>query len=190
MPVSLLASGSTSQASSTTVVTADIVISVAVLLFILYRQLQVRRASPTMRLPLILVVVGVLLLEQGNSRPTASKLGILIALLAVDAVGIGALRAWTVKLWRDAQGGLLRQGTWVTVVLWVVGLGIHEGVDAVAHIPASSTLLYLGVTLLAQQLVLQARVNRQEQRPPSPAPGSSGPGAPAGQAGSGGVVNP
>jgi hypothetical protein len=190
MPLSLLASGSASHASTTTTLTVDIVVSVAALLFILYRQVQVRRASPTMRLPLILVVVGVLLLEQGSSRPTASKLGILVALLAVDAVGIGALRAWTVKLWRDAQGVLLRQGTWVTVVLWLVGLGIHEGVDAIAHIPASSTLLYLGVTLLAQQLVLQARVSRQEQRPPGPVPGSSGPGAPAGQAGSGGFANP
>jgi len=188
MPVSFLAS-TTSHASTATTVTVDIVISVAVLLFILYRQVQVRRASPTMVLPLVLVVVGVLLLEQGANRPTASKIGILIALLAVDAVGLGALRAWTVKLWRDNQGVLLRQGTWVTVVLWLVGLGIHEGVDAIAHIPDSSTLLYLGVTLLAQQLVLQARVNRTEQRPPSTVPGSSGPGASAGQAGPGGVVN-
>jgi hypothetical protein len=37
----------------------------------------------------------------------------------------------------------------------------------VAHIPSSSLLLYLGVTLLAQQLVLQVRVNRLAQQPVS-----------------------
>lgn len=75
------------------------------------------------------------------------------------------MRALTVRLWLDAQG-VLRQGTWVTVVLWLVGLGIHEGVDAVAHIPAATTLLYVGVTFLAQLFVLQTRISRMEQQPP------------------------
>jgi FtsH-binding integral membrane protein len=187
MPVSLLASGSASHASSATSVTIDIVISVAVLLFILYRQVQVRRASPNPALPVVLLILGVVSLTQGSGRPTAAELGYLIALLAVDAVALGALRAWTVKLWRDGQS-VLRQGTWVTVVLWVVGLGIHEAVDALAHIPASSTLLYVGVTFLAQQLVVQARVSRLERQPLGPAPDSSG--TPAGQAGTGGIVSP
>jgi small basic protein len=124
-----------------------------------------------MVIPLVLLVIGVVGLEQGSSRPDGAKLGILIALLAVDAVGLGAVRAWTVRLWRDAQG-VLRLGTWVTVVLWLVGLGIHEGVDVTAHIPAASTLLYLGVTFLARQLVLQARASRLEQQPPGTGPGS------------------
>lgn len=183
MPVSLPAVG-TAHTSGTTTTVTSIVISVAVLVFILYRQLQVRRAAPNMILPLVLLALGVAGLEQGSSRPTAAKIGILIALLAVDAVGLGALRAWTVKLWRDGQG-VLRQGTWVTVVLWLVGLGIHEAVDVIAHIPGSSTLLYLGVTFLAQQFVLQLRISRLEQQPLRPAapgpPGgfaaSEGPGA-------------
>lgn len=211
MPVSLLAAASTG-ASKTSVAVIDIVIAVAVLVFILYRQVQVRRTSQRMVLPIVLIIIGVASLAGGSStssgKLTGSELGILIALLALDAGCLGAVRAWTVRLWRDGQHGVLRQGTWVTVVLWLVGLAIHEGVDFAAHIPAGSTLLYVGVTLLAQQLALQARINRLEQQPwaaqpaqfggpatgdqaplaPGPGypPGSPGPDSPAGSSGPGG----
>jgi hypothetical protein len=180
MSLSLLAA-STSASSKTTVTAIDVVVSVAVLVYVLYRQVQVRRTSPRLVLPVILVVVGVLSLTGSSStssgKLTGREVGILIALLVLDAGCLGAVRAWTVKLWHDGQQGVLRQGTWVTVVLWLVGLGIHEGVDVVAHIPASSTLLYLGVTMLAQQLALQARINRMEQLPAGQAwAGRQGPG--------------
>jgi uncharacterized transporter YbjL len=160
------------QGSSLAGGTATVVISVAVLAFILYRQVQVRRANPTPVLSIICLVLGLVGLA-GPNHPSAAKIGILVALLAVDAVALGALRAWTVKLWRDTQG-VLRQGTWVTVVLWLAGLGIHETVDVIAHLPASSTLLYVGVTFLAQMLVLQLRINRMEQQPLRPSPGPQG----------------
>jgi hypothetical protein len=151
-----------------------VIISLALLAFILYRQVQVRRAAPNPAVALVCLALGVVGLA-GPSRPTAAKLGILIALLVVDAVALGVVRAWTVKLWRDPQGVLLRQGTWVTVLLWLVGLGVHEAVDVLAHIPESSTLLYVGVTFLAQMAVLQLRINRMEQQPPGPAaPGPQG----------------
>jgi FtsH-binding integral membrane protein len=178
MPGSLLVLASTSQSSSSASTTAvDIVISLAVLVFILYRQRQVRRASPTLVLPVVLIIIGLLgltTLSRGSDKLTSAELGILIALLALDAVGLGVVRAMTVRLWRDGDS-VLRQGTWLTVGLWLVGIVIHEVVDLVAHIPSTSLLLYLGVTLLAQQLVLQARVNRVAQQP----------GTPAGQPGSG-----
>lgn len=163
----IAASASSSQPAGTTAV--DIVISLAVLALILYRQLQVRRASPTLLLPAALIVIGLAelaTLSKGSSKLTSGEIGILIALLVLDAAGLGVLRAWTVRLWRDGEG-VLRQGTWITVGLWLVGIVIHEVVDLVAHIPSSSLLLYLGVTLLAQQLVLQARVNRMAQQPVS-----------------------
>jgi hypothetical protein len=166
MPVSLpLVAASAPSGSS---VGIAVVISLAVLALILWRQLQVRRASPTLLLPAILIVLGVASLatmsKDSTTRLTLGDIGILLALLVGDAVVLGALRAWTVKLWREGAD-VLRQGTWITVVLWLVGIAIHEVVDLVAHIPSSSLLLYLGVTLLAQQLVLQTRVNRMAQEP-------------------------
>jgi len=167
MPVSLPVLASSANASSSASATAvDIVISVAVLVLILYRQLQVRRASPTLILPVILIIIGLAELAtlKGSNKLTAGEIGVLVALLVLDAVGLGAVRAWTVRLWHDGDA-VLRKGTWLTVVLWLVGIGVHEVVDLVAHIPSASLLLYLGVTLLAQQLVLQTRINRVEHQP-------------------------
>ena len=47
-----------------------------------------------------------------------------------------------------------------TAALWVVGAGIHAALDAAAHAGSASDLLYLGVTLAAQRLVLRARARR------------------------------
>jgi hypothetical protein len=172
MPVSLLAVASSAKPSTSASSTAiDIVVSLAVLAFILYRQRQVRRAAPTMVLPVVLIVlglVGVASLSKGSNKITSAEIGILIALLALDAVGLGAVRALTVRLWRDGEA-VLRQGTWLTVGLWLVGIVIHEAVDLLAHIPSTSLILYLGLTLLAQQLVLQARVSRLTQVSGTPA---------------------
>jgi hypothetical protein len=184
MPVSLPVASSAASSTSPGATAFDVVLSLAVLALILYRQLQVRRASPTLLLPAVLIVIGVAelaTLAKGSSKLTSGEIGILIALLALDAVGLGVLRAWTVKLWHDGSA-VLRQGTWITVGLWLVGIVIHEVVDLVAHIPASSLLLYLGLTLLAQQLVLQARVNRLTQQPVSAVTGP--PAVPGREAGS------
>jgi hypothetical protein len=89
----------------------------------------------------------------------------------VLAAGFGAARALTVKVWR--QGGqLMRKGTWLTGVLWIVGLAAHLGFDYLVAGHVSGTnggnvgdatiLLYLVVTLTLQQFVLLARVRRQE----------------------------
>jgi hypothetical protein len=40
-----------------------------------------------------------------------------------------------------------------------VGLRVHLGVDAVARISDSTTLLYLGVTIAAQRFVLEKRAS-------------------------------
>jgi hypothetical protein len=152
--------------ASTPTSTLDIVISLAVLVFILYRQWQVRPARGTFLLPIILLVLGFagFAAGTGNGRLTSEHVAILVALLAGDAIGLGVLRAWTVRLWRQ-DATFLRQGTWLTIGLWLVGVAIHEVVDILVDLPAGSLLIYFGVTLAAQQLVIQARVSRLERQP-------------------------
>ena len=60
------------------------------------------------------------------------------------------------------RGGVFRQGSWLTGGVWVIGFGIHALVEALAGISDSTHLLFLGVTLAAQQLVLQVRVRSSE----------------------------
>jgi hypothetical protein len=73
----------------------------------------------------------------------------------------GVVRAVTVRIWRQ-DGRVLRQGTWLTALLWLVSIGSHLAIGAVQHGSAAAaagaaTLAFLGVTLGAQQLVLRAR---------------------------------
>jgi hypothetical protein len=65
---------------------------------------------------------------------------LLVLLLSFDDVGLGAVRGYTVRVWRDGQRWL-RQGTWTTIALWLAGSAIHVAVDNVTHIGPSNALL-------------------------------------------------
>ena len=162
-----------------------LVVSLAILGFILYSTRRVRPLKTKLVLPVVLVVLGAgALIGSTQAKPmTPSEIGILVALLAGDAAGLGALRACTVRLWRQGES-VFRQGTWLTVALWLAGLAVHEVVADVAHISSASLDLYLGLSLGSQLLVLRARARRPSQvaatppaavvrRPCHPAPASS-----------------
>lgn len=137
---------------------ATSLISVAVLAWLLYRQRMPRPLTTRLTLPLVLVVVGVLIMRIGANghRITAGQVLALLVVLAGDAVLLGILRAYTVRLWATPEG-FSRQGSWLTIGLWIVGFGAHFAVDIAAHLGGATTLLYLGVTWIAQRLVLQHR---------------------------------
>ena len=145
----------------------DLLIGLAVLALILYRQLQLRPVRDTMRLPLIIAIIGVVQLAQflqhGHHGP--SVFGALAGSLVIAAV-FGVIRAATVRVWVDG-GQAWRQGSWLTAALWIVSLGAHLGYDylvegkgAEAGLGSASLLLYFGVTFTIQRLILIARAQR------------------------------
>jgi hypothetical protein len=145
----------------------NILIGLAVLAFILYRQLQARPVRDTMRLPLILAVIGVVELARflQHGHHGAGVAAALAGSLVIAAV-FGAIRAATVHVWVDG-GQAWRQGNWLTAVLWVVSLAVHLGYDYLvdgkgsqAGLGSASLLLYFGVTFTVQRLILQARAQR------------------------------
>ena len=120
-----------------------------------------------MRLPLIIAIIGVVQLAQflqhGHHGP-----GVFVALAGslVIAAVFGAIRAATVRVWVDG-GQALRQGSWLTAVLWIVSLGAHLGYDYLVEgkgsptgLGSASLLLYFGVTFTIQRLILMARAQR------------------------------
>jgi hypothetical protein len=156
-----------------------LLIALAVLAWLLWRQLQVRelRRDRGMLLPLILVAAGVAeIANYAHDHPLHPTGYTLLALSIVVAAAFGALRASTVRLW-IADGRLLRQGTYVTCALWLVAIAIHFAGDyAIAPHDADrlggvSLLLYLGVTLAVQRLCLNERARRRPATP-APAPGA------------------
>ncbi len=111
-------------------------------------------------MPVVLVVLGAVNLSSfARATPLSDgQIAWIAGMLALDAVGLGAVRALTVRVWTDDQGRAWRQGTWWTMSLWVVGVAAHVFAEGASDVGSASTLLYLGITLAAQRLVLGARL--------------------------------
>jgi hypothetical protein len=153
----------------------NIVVPALILAFIIRRQLEPRavREDEPFRLLVVLVALGTVEMVQLAQKHTvpASAWAILGVSLAIG-VGLGALRGALVHVWR-VDGVLTRQGSYVTLVLWVVGLAVHFGADLViaqvSH-PArdlgnDALLLYVALVLGAQRWVTLARARRIEREP-------------------------
>ena len=142
----------------------EIVIAVAVVLWILVRQMQKRSVREDSRpiAYLVLAVVGIV--EVANfmkSHPATPKAILLTVVSLVIAAVFGVIRAYTVKLWRE-DGQLFRQGNALTIGLWIIGIAIHFGGDTLIDSSAkglstTTILLYLAISLGVQQVVVKAR---------------------------------
>jgi hypothetical protein len=147
--------------------TVNLLIGIAVLALLVYRQLQVRPVRANFRLPLILAVIGVIELTQflKHDHDTGAVFAALAGSLVLAAI-TGAIRAMTVRVWIQA-GQSLRQGTWITALLWVVSLGVHLGYDYLVDgkgpqsgLGTASLTLYFAVTYTIQRFILQAKAQR------------------------------
>ena len=151
----------------------SLVIGLAVLALVLYRQLAARRLSESYRLSFILAVIGAVqfvdFLKGHPGNPGGITEAVVGSLVLAGAFGVA--RAITVRVWR--QGGLLmRKGTWITAILWIIAVAAHYGYDdlVAGHITGkngssvgnATVLLYLVISLTVQQFVLLARVKRQD----------------------------
>lgn len=137
------------------------VLGVLVLIFVLLRQIRavpVPRAY-TPRLPVVLGVIGLFAIASyaGDHHHIAASAWAWVAgTLVVGAVGLGALRALSMRLW-ETNGWVVRQGGAVTMALWLLSLIVHFVGAAASGLVEASFLLYLGVTLGVQQYVVVRR---------------------------------
>jgi hypothetical protein len=162
----------TSVETVTTTTIVNLLIGIAVLALLVYRQLQVRPVRANFRLPLILAIIGVVELTQflQHNRHTDTVFAALAGSLVLAAI-TGAIRAMTVRVW--IQGGqALRQGTWITALLWIVSLGVHLGYDYLVDgkgpqsgLGSASLVLYFAVTYTIQRFILQAKAQRIAEAP-------------------------
>ncbi|NKY16874.1 hypothetical protein [Tsukamurella spumae] len=147
------------------------VIAVLVIGWILYRQLQARPLKErTARVALILAALGLVQTVQYVSHGGPVGAGHVIAAILglIIAVALAYPRALTTKVFPGPDGAYLRQGTAATVGLWIVAIALHVAVDFI--VPAAmgdhtghgfagvTTMLFIGVTLFAQNWFLQQRV--------------------------------
>jgi hypothetical protein len=145
----------------------ELVVGVAVLGLLIYRNLTARPVrQANQRLYLILGVIGIVETVGYLDKHHAGALGV-AALLGslVLAVGFGAVRAMTVRVWVQ-NGQAWSQGNWLTAGLWIVALAAHLGYDAAISskqldgLGSATVLLYLAASLVTQRLIVQARAQR------------------------------
>lgn len=147
--------------------TVNVVVGLAVLALLVWRQTRKRSVREDQR-PVVLVVLLVLGILQLSTYlkgvPVSAAVIALLAATLLLGAGFGVVRAWSVRIWRE-DGQLWRQGNWLTAVLWLAGVAVHIGLDAlfdgVAHgLGTGSILLYLAVSLGVQRLFVQSRATR------------------------------
>ncbi len=159
----------------------DVILGVAVLVLLLYRQLSTRPVNASaLRLIAILVIIGLVQTVQFLSKNHAHPL-IFAALggsLVLAAI-FGALRASTVRVWLQ-DGQAWSKGNWLTATLWIASLAAHLGYDVlVVHGPGARGLgtativLYLAVSLGFQRILVLQRAHRLQLAGPT-APGKLG----------------
>ncbi|WP_163567167.1 hypothetical protein [Fodinicola feengrottensis] len=146
---------------------ANVLIGLAVLAYLVFRQLQARPVKQKSNQIFLLVVAVYGLYSsaqvlQGHPLSPGGLGLVLVGLVLAGAFGLA--RALTVKLWRDGDQ-LMRQGTWLTASLWVIGVAVHLGLDVLAEklgAPAglgfASLPLYLAITWFVQRVVVNNRV--------------------------------
>jgi hypothetical protein len=145
----------------------NLVIGIAVLALLIYRQLRARPVRGNQRLVLVLVVIG--LIETVHYTQKLHSVSVAIAALAgslVLAAVFGAARAATVRVWMQ-DGQAWAQGNLVTATLWVFALAAHLGYDYlvgqhkdIGSIGTATVVLYLAVSLGVQRLIVAFRAER------------------------------
>ena len=132
--------------------------------WLFWRQFHPRPVARRPRISLVLIALGavetVLYLSDQSLPGTA-----LLVLTGSFAVGLAlsAARSRTVRLWPE-DGTVWRRGTATTMVLWIVALAVHFASGRLvvdtggpAGTSSATVLLYLGVALLTQTLLVRQR---------------------------------
>jgi hypothetical protein len=152
----------------------ELVIGVAVLGLLIYRQMRTRPVRSNQRLMLILGLIGVIeAVEYMQKNHSGSVALVALGGSLVLAAVFGLARAATQRVWMQ-DGQTWVKGSWVTAGLWILALGAHLGYDYlvgqhkdIGGIGDATLLLYLAVSLAVQGVIVSLRAQRLDPTSPS-----------------------
>lgn len=140
---------------------------VALIAFVLYRQMTAQPLRPQ-RLVVLPLLLGAFAIQQLSGQHLSGSLGT-VAYLGVNIVAgivLGIWRGTTFQIWSEA-GTLMMRGTRVTLVAWGVLIVIRVGFALATHairygqgVVIGELLLALAVTFAAQNAVIWMRAGR------------------------------
>jgi hypothetical protein len=156
---------------------ADVLIGIALVAFLAYRQATWRYLDPARiwRGPLVMGIIGVVLLVQTTATITSTDV-VFLGIEALVTIGVG-LTTGRITRFRtvgtpDEKGRTLQSRTgWLGAGLWIVLVVVRVGLDVVgghlgAHLLTSTgtVLLVLALNRAARAVVLDQRIPRGEHR--------------------------
>ncbi len=150
----------------------DLVLDAVVFAWILYRQRRVRRVRLRFakRVPILLSIVGLAQFVHFTESHSlgAGVTGIAIGSCVVGGAIFGAIRATSVRLMTMAKG-VAAQASWLTIALWLVSIALHFAMSGFVSslrgpvdVIAASALLYMAISLGAQNTVVHHRAIRYQ----------------------------
>jgi len=154
----------------------NLIIGVAVVALLVSRQLMARRLNDNYRLSVILAIIGLVqfvnFIKSVHGPHDDGRIIVAVVGSLLLAGVLGAARALTVRVWQRDDGQLMRRGTWLTAVLWLVAFAAHLGYDylVAGHVTGknggdvgnATIVLYLVVSLTVQRYIMLARAARQD----------------------------
>ncbi|MCQ4044819.1 CcdC protein domain-containing protein [Streptantibioticus rubrisoli] len=154
----------------------DVAVIIAVVVLVLARQLRPRKVADGARwwiLPAVLVFLSAKNGGVVDTHHEALSVGLLAAEILVG-LGMGAVWAYTTRLWREADGSVWAKGTKATLAAWTGGVLLRIGLAAVAamlgvHQGGGATMLALAATLLVRTGMVMWRARELEPAYPATA---------------------
>ena len=141
------------------------VITVAIIGFVVWKQMRVKPIRDGLKLPLIVLIIGAYVgyhaIVSGAIHWQMWQWILWLGLFILSAGVLSVARAWTYRLWYDVeQAQIMQQGTWVTLILWAMsfGLVVLRG-DFLPHADQLSYLM-IGTLLLVQTICINWRAQR------------------------------
>ncbi|WP_268913583.1 hypothetical protein [Lentilactobacillus sp. SPB1-3] len=84
-----------------------------------------------------------------------------VILALISTVLFAYFRVISYHLWVDDYQLVMRQGTWITLVLWIIGIGPHMLIDNLWAQSNVVILVHLGLTLMIQRGIVWRLATRQ-----------------------------
>ncbi|MEV8631717.1 hypothetical protein AB0395_08675 [Streptosporangium sp. NPDC051023] len=137
--------------------------TVAIVVFVVYRQMVTRPTAKRGILIFALVLVAAGLGSGGvlDFHPSVLSV-VVVAAEVVTAIAFGALRASTVRVWRDEAGVTWSKGTGWTMLAWLFSFTARLVLFAVGNalglaFRPTAALIFAGLTVATQALLVAYR---------------------------------
>lgn len=143
----------------------NIFFAILILFVVIRRQLEPKTVRFKPQFFIIIVIFGITSVVDAINKQhldiTKQDAWMFGITALLGATVFASLRAMSYRFWINDDDLIMRQGNWLTIIWWVIGIGIHVMADRMWTGSQATLLLYLGLTLLIQRGIVWWRANRK-----------------------------